>query len=151
MIERFWIYTFFLSISSIASGQGLIGSFNPVSFGEELHEISVGTLLGSNYNTSSTVLENNLFSIESLDVIAGVQQTKEFTIFPNPVTDSFQIKSGQLITKIEIVDTQGKIIDQKLINDVTTVHTVSEIPVDIYILFIHYENGEVGYHKIIKR
>ena len=90
----------------------------------------------NNYITTiQNVLRNNQFAFGNI------------LIFPNPVKDILQFKSEEKITKIEVYDITGRIINSKSVNENTV--DLSELKNGNYILKLYSENGTIN-TKIIK-
>lgn len=68
-------------------------------------------------------------------------------MYPNPTSDFLNIKSDQKISKIEIYDMSGKLVQTSKMNNERV--SVSKLPKGNYLLKIQTENGVVN-SKFIK-
>ncbi|MEO0058461.1 MAG: hypothetical protein RLZZ312_108 [Bacteroidota bacterium] len=79
---------------------------------------------------------------------------KSFSVFPNPFTDSFEIKnnnSSNKIISVEVFDIVGKLIWTQFANSETTVLVnAKNIQKGIYFGKIIFEDGKNGSFKILK-
>ncbi len=83
----------------------------------------------------TTILSSNNFQLNN-----------RFSIYPNPVTDTFQLETDISVVNVEVVNLQGQIIktfkNQEAFN-------ISDLPTGIYLIMVNSEEGK-GIKKIIK-
>ena len=97
--------------------------------------------ISENFSVSFTVNPKGTY-IQSVDKQTGI------IISPNPVRDILHIQTEQTITKIELIDLTGRMV-QMWFGDSRTID-VSGVPAGIYILHIHTENAIVPI-RIVKQ
>jgi len=85
------------------------------------------------------------FKAENLQTIEN--QNFNLKLYPNPTSDFLNIKSDQKISKIEIYDTTGKLVQTSKMNNEKV--SVSKLPKGNYLIKIQTENGVVN-SKFIK-
>ncbi|MES2589965.1 MAG: T9SS type A sorting domain-containing protein [Bacteroidota bacterium] len=79
------------------------------------------------------------------------KSTENFiSIFPNPSSNEFNIKSNDMIKDIELMDMTGKIVLQNLNISVSEFTLNQKMNNGIYVLKIRTENG-TSIHKLIKK
>jgi hypothetical protein len=66
-------------------------------------------------------------------------------IYPNPANDHLIIESKLNISKVELIDKQGKIAGTSKINVINT----SNLSNGIYLVSIYFENGKKAHQKIV--
>ena len=72
----------------------------------------------------------------------------DFSIYPNPTSQFFEIQSNQQITQIQIVDLSGKVI--KFFEQDLEKYLVSDLSEGLYILTIHTDFGKSSQKLIVK-
>lgn len=71
-------------------------------------------------------------------------------LYPNPVKDSYTLKSDAKIKTIELYDSSGRLLKVSMVNDFETKQDMSAQPKGIYILKVYTEKG-VNAQKIVKQ
>lgn len=113
-----------------------------------------GTVSGTNpYTIAATgitsfspfsVLNQSALSVKNYDTLSGV-------IYPNPVAEVLNISFTENISKIEIINMLGQVLQSKTINSKEHKADVSGLPKGIYLLKAFIDNEEVKTLKIIKK
>lgn len=75
------------------------------------------------------------------------QNIQEFTLYPNPSSGPFEVKSNERILQIEIFNFQG----QKMKSLFNGNWNISELPKGIYLLKMQTEKGKIHFQKLIKK
>jgi hypothetical protein len=99
------------------------------------------------YTSGVSVKETIDFTIVEGTGIVIVNR-EVFMVFPNPVDEELHIQTNQTITRIELLDLNGRIL-QAWIGDIRTIN-VQAIPAGNYVLRIHTENAIVPI-RIVKQ
>ncbi|MCJ8290858.1 MAG: S8 family serine peptidase [Crocinitomicaceae bacterium] len=113
-------------------GSDLAGETNP--------ELTVTAPFGSYtcyaVSADGCVVETNLVTLTvGLESIA----LDEFSIYPNPVRDAFQIKSKSEILQVELIDAAGK--KTNLVNNSGLGYSVSHLSSGLYTIIVTTESG----------
>jgi hypothetical protein len=91
-----------------------------------------------------------------ISVTTGVNETTinlEMNVFPNPTTNYLQLKVGS--EKLEnlnfqLIDLQGKVIENKKVTAITSTINMEELPKAIYFLNVTKNNQLIKAFKVIK-
>jgi hypothetical protein len=91
-----------------------------------------------------------------ISVTTGVNETTinlEMSVFPNPTTNYLQLKVGS--EKLEnlnfqLIDLQGKVIENKKVTAITSTINMEELPKAIYFLNVTKNNQLIKTFKVIK-
>jgi hypothetical protein len=91
-----------------------------------------------------------------ISVTTGVNETSinlEMSVFPNPTTNYLQLKVGS--EKLEnlnfqLIDLQGKVIENKKVTAITSTINMEELPKAIYFLNVTKNNQLIKTFKVIK-
>lgn len=80
------------------------------------------------------------------------QEQNKVAIYPNPSNDFIKVASQVAITKIEVMDLSGRVIqiNQEKINALETNIEISQVPAGIIILTLYTNQGKSS-HKILKK
>ncbi len=81
-------------------------------------------------------------------IIAGLEKSDLFSVFPNPVESSFTIQSPYKEAEIKLIDLNGRNVRSKKMLNGTIQIVVSDLPKGIYI--IHFLNESGSDHIKIK-
>ncbi len=84
----------------------------------------------------------------------GIQTSKQaVTIYPNPATNIINIalkNQNQQISQLSIIDIQGRVVQQEMLNDKQTKIDVSLLPKGVYIIEGYTDRGERFGGKFVK-
>lgn len=72
-----------------------------------------------------------------------------FEIAPNPVSSNFKILGLKTSGRIELINSEGKMVISELVSDSETPLSVADLPAGIYTVRIITEN-KVGFRKLVK-
>ena len=100
------------------------------------------------YSSGISTMETIDFVITNVATSIEVTHRELFVVFPNPTSDYLNIQTEQTITKIELIDLTGRMV-QMWFGDSRAID-VSGVPAGIYILHIHTENAIVPI-RIVKQ
>lgn len=91
-----------------------------------------------------------------ISVTTGVNETSinlEMSVYPNPTTNflSLKVKSEKLESlTYQLIDLQGKVIENKKVNSTTSTIKMEELPKAVYFLNVVNNNQVVKTFKVIK-
>lgn len=91
-----------------------------------------------------------------ISVTTGVNETSinlEISVYPNPTTNflSLKVKSEKLESlTYQLIDLQGKVIENKKVNSTTSTIKMEELPKAVYFLNVVNNNQVVKTFKVIK-
>ncbi|WP_128332157.1 T9SS type A sorting domain-containing protein [Apibacter sp. HY039] len=71
-----------------------------------------------------------------------VQAPVTVTLYPNPATDILYINTREKITKVEIFDTNGRLLISEKIS--SPKFTISTLPVGYYFITLHHAKGKIN-------
>ncbi|WP_128332156.1 T9SS type A sorting domain-containing protein [Apibacter sp. HY039] len=71
-----------------------------------------------------------------------IKTQTEITLYPNPATDFLYINTKEKITKVEIFDTNGRLLISENITSPKV--TVSTLPKGSYFMTLHYAKGKIN-------
>ena len=118
-----------------------------------LSDAPVGRYMRINCIKRGTVYGFSIWEIEvygmiiDLNHIADVKQ-ESVSLYPNPVKDRLYIRPEDNITSVVLSDINGRrLLEQQNANAVD----MTGYAAGIYLLTIHYANGEMALRKVIKR
>ncbi|PCI93603.1 MAG: hypothetical protein COB15_16080 [Flavobacteriales bacterium] len=135
--------------SPTASGGEATGTGGTASY--SLGQVVYTTATGTNGSVAQGVQQP--FEIS---VTTGVNETTinlEMSVYPNPTTNYLQLKvdSEKLDNlNFQLIDLQGKVIDNKKLSSTTTSINVESLPKAIYFLNVVKNNQIVKTFKVIK-
>ena len=135
--------------SPTASGGEATGAGGTASY--SLGQVVYTTATGTNGSVAQGVQQP--FEIS---VTTGVNETTinlEMSVYPNPTTNYLQLKvdSEKLDNlNFQLIDLQGKVIDNKKLSSTTTSINVESLPKAIYFLNVVKNNQIVKTFKVIK-
>lgn len=72
-----------------------------------------------------------------------------FHVYPNPVTDVFNIVSQELIESVELYDLKGKLLSKKVQNTSECILSAADLPKGVYLIKVTSQKG-VYTEKIVK-
>ena len=84
--------------------------------------------------------------------VEDFENTKSFTLYPNPFQEELQIASKeQSITQVQLYDLTGKLIQEEKVNNQNTfTFKTNGLPIGTYLITIFTDNGKQSF-KIIKK
>jgi YD repeat-containing protein len=84
--------------------------------------------------------------------VEDFENTKSFTLFPNPFQEELQITSAaQSITQVQLYDLTGKLIqDEKVNNQNAFTLKTNSLPSGTYLITIFTDKGKESY-KVVKK
>ena len=89
-----------------------------------------------------------------ISTTVGIKETAitlELSVYPNPTTDYLTLKVDDFETlNFQLIDLQGKIIENKKVSSTTTSINVENLPKALYFLNVTKNNKVVKSFKIIK-
>ncbi len=102
-------------------------------------------------SNSRNINSGNMEAI-STENISGNKLSKDYTIFPNPVSDILTIELGdyESISQVSVMTLDGK--SAAAINSVNPINKVSmeNLTPGLHLILIQYKSGDVKYEKIMK-
>ena len=77
----------------------------------------------------------------------------QFNLFPNPAEDYVTIRTTEIITSIELLQLDGKLVKSKNMNRASLSYrlNLTDVPTGIYLVKLTARNGSIGTNKIIKQ
>lgn len=75
-------------------------------------------------------------------------ETHAFQTYPNPTTDFFQLESEAAIRRIALVDLQGKVVYEA---KQAQQYDISQLPPQLYLIQVYFEDGSIGVEKLVKK
>lgn len=136
--------------SATTSGGDALGSGGSVSY-------SIGQIV---YTTQTSTIGSILQGVQQPYEISIVLGTEDHQInlnieaYPNPTTDYLILTIGNidpLPLNFQLIDLNGKLIENKKITDTTETIRMDNLPSTIYFLRVTNNNKEVKTFKIIKK
>ena len=97
-------------------------------------------------------LDKGIYPIQ-IERATGIEEefkSSKLNVFPNPVTESFQINSKELIQQVVICQTTGAVFKKEVVNDYSITFSTSMLKAGIYILKIQFDDGSWTSQKLIK-
>ncbi|MHC1703223.1 MAG: C25 family cysteine peptidase [Tenuifilaceae bacterium] len=81
-----------------------------------------------------------------------IEDIKSLKLFPNPTSDQLNIISDSPISRIQIFTISGKIIEDKLYNEVYSTHlSLKNSPIGVYIIATYFKNSPPARSLVIKK
>jgi len=105
------------------------------------------------YNNNSCLYTNPEFNYcsLSLDNPIKTEEDEKTIIYPNPVKDYLNIDSKEIISKIEVLDIEGRLLIRKEdINNINYTTNLNSLSKGVYILKIKYKNQKIASYKLLK-
>jgi len=105
------------------------------------------------YNNDKCLYTNPEFNycFLSLDNPIKTEEEEKTIIYPNPVKDYLNIESKEIISKIEVLDIEGRLlISKENINNINYSTNLDSLSKGVYILKIIYKNGKIASYKLLK-
>ncbi len=139
-----------------SSGDGLseiieVSLFNFVIFGiSKGINTSDKTCSGSNTGLSNSPTDFWIFNLNTSLGLTEKENNENLKVFPNPVINTFTINSENEMSSIEITTLDGKIIQRKEENGLSSSMNVENIPSGIYLCKIFLSNGEMSTVRFVK-
>jgi hypothetical protein len=148
-----FVVVFFLVIEANAQ-QNTVASGNMATGSGGTSSYSIGQVVYTyNSETNGSVLQG--VQQPYLDLVLEISETifdLQISVYPNP-TDSYLT----IITKdnsnlyYQLYDTQGRIIENNIVNNIMTKIDIAELPTSIYFLNVIKDFQTVKTFKIIKK
>ncbi|MFT6002117.1 MAG: hypothetical protein ACI95T_000875 [Flavobacteriales bacterium] len=115
---------------------------------------SVGQVVYTTATGTNGSLAQGVQKPYEIFVTIGIKETSinlELSVYPNPTTDYLTLKLDEFETlNFQLIDLQGKIIENKKISSTTTSINVENLPKALYFLNVTKNNKVVKSFKIIK-
>lgn len=103
------------------------------------------------YQRNNVLYSNPEFNYCSLSLDEPIKKEETAIIYPNPVRDFLNIESKEMMSKIEILDIEGRLLtSEENINSIIHRMNLSSKNKGVYIIKIIFMNKEVGFYKLIK-
>ncbi len=103
------------------------------------------------YQRNNVLYSNPEFNYCSLSLDEPIKKEEKAIIYPNPVRDLLNIESKEMMSKIEVLDIEGRLLtSEENINSITHRINLSSKNKGVYIIKIIFMNSEVGFYKLIK-
>lgn len=81
-----------------------------------------------------------------------LKEDEKTIIYPNPVKDYLTIDSKEIISKIEVLDIEGRLLIRKEdINNINYTTNLNSLSKGVYILKLKYKNQKIASFKLIKQ
>ena len=94
---------------------------------------------------------DNLKLVDSTTAVVNIEESNLIEIYPNPISDIFQIKSEiHDSQKLRIFDLSGRLVIEKEISPGTNNISVAPFQNGIYIVLIETEDGRQFRQKVVK-
>jgi hypothetical protein len=115
---------------------------------------SVGQVVYTTATGTNGSLAQGVQQPYEIFVTIGIKETSinlELSVYPNPTTDYLTLKLDEFETlNFQLIDLQGKIIENKKVSSTTTSINVENLPKALYFLNVTKNNKVVKSFKIIK-
>lgn len=135
-------------VSNVWTQQGadVLGNTNGdrFGFGVSLSNDGNKIAVGAPYNASRGYAE--VFDYTALLSSNEFQLNNKFSVYPNPISNQFQLNTDISIDKVEVLNLQGQVI--KTFESQES-YNINDLSAGIYLVMIHSEEGK-GIKKIIK-
>lgn len=103
------------------------------------------------YYNNSCLYTNPNFNYCTVGLDNPLKTESKTIIYPNPVKDYLNIDSEEMISNIEILDIEGRLlISKENINNINYSTNLDSLSKGVYILKIIYKNGKIGSYKLLK-
>lgn len=103
------------------------------------------------YYYNSCLYTNPNFNYCTVGLDNPLKTESKTIIYPNPVKDYLNIDSEEMISNIEILDIEGRLlISKENINNINYSTNLDSLSKGVYILKIIYKNGKIGSYKLLK-
>ncbi len=104
------------------------------------------------YYNNSCLYTNPNFNYCTVGLDNPLNTESKTIIYPNPVKDYLNIESEEIISKIEILDIEGRLLIKKEnINNINYSTNLDSLSKGVYILKIIYKNGKISSDKLLKQ
>ena len=81
-----------------------------------------------------------------------LKEEEKTIIYPNPVKDYINIESKEIISKIEVLDIEGRLlISKENINNINYTTNLNSLSKGVYLLKVIYKNGKIASYKLLKQ
>ena len=115
---------------------------------------SVGQVVYTSATGTNGSLAQGVQQPYEISTTVGIKETAitlELSVYPNPTTDYLTLKVDDFETlNFQLIDLQGKIIENKKVSSTTTSINVENLPKALYFLNVTKNNKVVKSFKIIK-
>ncbi len=109
------------------------------------------TVLSLNFRTGGFNVSTMTFTPTESSNTQDNSFAKTISVYPNPFGDLIEIRSGQELNSLEILDISGKRLKiRKQIEDTRLQLDLGELSPGLYILRVSHKNGAWENHKLIK-
>lgn len=122
-------------------------NYQPTTIGNDIIKVKY------RYGTSNRIEMFYIFTTNTNTLsVEDFENTKSFTLFPNPFVEELQIASKeQSITQVQLYDLTGKLIqEEKVDNQNTFTLKTNGLPIGAYLITIYTDKGKESY-KVIKK
>jgi len=146
--DQSWLNLSFVQLSGKNASQTAVSGNGDAKIILTAAENTTGIFRSANVLITGTGVPSKTVTVTQTGILAtGENSTLVTTVYPNPTSDFLNIKSDQKISKIEIYDMSGKLVQTSKMNNEKV--SVSKLPKGNYLLKIQTENGVVT-SKFIK-
>jgi hypothetical protein len=96
-----------------------------------------------------------IFWIDDINITTStenqfVKENSEVRIFPNPAKQIFNVECQQTVASCNVIGINGSVYVHETVDKRNFNIDISDIDNGVYFLKLTFENGTVGYHKILK-
>ena len=103
------------------------------------------------YYNNSCLYTNPNFNYCTVGLDNPLKTESKTIIYPNPVKDYLNIESKEIISKIEVLDIEGRLLIRKEdINNINYTTNLNSLSKGVYILKIKYKNQKIASYKLLK-
>lgn len=140
---------FYAQSNVVTSGNDINGVGGTVSF-------TVGQIDYTTKNSSSGIVTEGVQQPFEILVITGIENTTvhlQAIAYPNPTVNQLTLRideAGYMSISYILTDLNGKILEEKKINAISTEIQTKELAMGVYFLKVVSDNKEVKVFKIIK-
>jgi hypothetical protein len=107
----------------------------------KLTDLNSDNNIGSNWTGTNEDL--------SKDVITGIEQAVELDVYPNPIQNRLELKSGQEIKIVRLYNMRGELVENKFCNCYSTSMDFRKYPAGLYSIAIQTKTNLI-IKKLIK-
>lgn len=99
------------------------------------------------------VLENERYDLVHDNIVLGLQTVPELTFeaFPNPASSYIKLKAPEQMAAVEIFDVNGRLLAHRQVNGSESAISIDSFETGVYVLNVHFTNGQSAQKRISKK
>lgn len=107
---------------------------------------TISIISGSVHGTSLWVDDLAFGALTAVEELSQVP----VQIFPVPARDRITVDAGSPMRAIELIATDGRVMDQQRVSGQRVILDVAELPAGLYIAKLHFADGTVGRRSVVR-